>query len=512
MSLDPSPVSSRPTPLLHPTDPAPGRAAALAGAAISTLIAGIVVFVSLHFATPIFFFAEGLKARAQVVSVVAPFRMQGYDLLWYKSFGGQGYQTPDITKVLQSENTDYHMNTVVISVGATVDQASPTVVNFDPTKGTDTYSDDIYTALVQQARAAGQTPIFKLMLHQTGVPDPWPGLIGAGWYGITGSQIDGKEQQWFDSYTAFAVHFAQLSQKLNMPFLIFAADLDHMTTDNSDMRKDAVQPGPGDTYTCQGRRDCEWRHVVAAIRNTTYQNYGDGGKHTGGGYTGKLIYAATNRANESITTTLQNFEWDPNYFLWWNAIDIIGIDAFFPLTTSATPSEATLQQAWQGNSTNAQLAANNGGNLINKLEALHVQTQLPILFTDAGYESIPGSNSTPGSTPNSDITNSDQILGQVEQANDMQALYDTFSPYSWWVGVIWYADYPIWPRSSLSNVITSATAITHFYAYTNQEPIWTTSTSWAGDCLTQCSSSEQPAKKVAQWLNSLPLTTIPTNP
>jgi len=87
--------------------------------------------------------------------------MQGYDLLWYKSFGGQGYQTPDMTKILQSENTDYHMNTVVIPVGATVDSSSLTTINFDPNGTNDTYSDAVYTTLVNQARAAKEMPFLN---------------------------------------------------------------------------------------------------------------------------------------------------------------------------------------------------------------------------------------------------------------------------------------------------------------------------------------------------------------
>ena len=45
MSLDPSPLSSRPTPLLNPTDPVPGRGSALIGGIVAVALAVVVMVV-----------------------------------------------------------------------------------------------------------------------------------------------------------------------------------------------------------------------------------------------------------------------------------------------------------------------------------------------------------------------------------------------------------------------------------------------------------------------------------
>ncbi len=508
MSLDPSPMSSKPTPLLNPTDPAPGRGPAFVGALISVVMAGIVLFVALSYNTQLFFFPEGIKSQANVVAIVAPYHVMGFEYTWYNSLGGPGYLAQNAPQILTSERTDYHMNLVVIDVPANVDANNPTVVNFKPGSSPDAFPDSVYKTVVQQAQAAGLVPVFKLILHVTNSPDPWAGIIGASWYDNSGYYVEYPEEQWIDSYTAYAVHYAQLAQSLHMPFFIMGSDLEHMTTDTP-ATMSYTTPGPGDKYTCHGRRDCEWQHVLAALRNSTYVPYTVRKRIAGGSYTGKLIYAASSRRDNG-QTALNYFEWDPSHFLWWNAVDIIGISALIPLTTNVAPSEAALQQAWMGKNTGTPLAQNYG-NIIDQLAELHTQTQLPILFTSAGYESVPGSNQFPGDAPIQSYSNSDLYTGQIEQQTDMQALYDTFIQYSWWIGVVWYGEYPIWPRSSISQVITG-NGIANFFALTNQEPALLTDTSWAGDCLLNCQNGEVPAKKAGVWLNSLPYAAIPANP
>jgi hypothetical protein len=64
--------------------------------------------------------------------------------------------------------------------------------------------------------------------------------------------------------------------------------------------------------------EAEWRHLIAEVR-----------KHT----KAKLTYAAN---------------WDSvHQVAFWDALDFIGVQAYFPLTDTENPSEAELKQAWQ---------------------------------------------------------------------------------------------------------------------------------------------------------------------
>ena len=60
----------------------------------------------------------------------------------------------------------------------------------------------------------------------------------------------------------------------------------------------------------------------------------------------------------------------------------------------------------------------------------------------------------------------------------MEALLATFSGAPWWIGVIWYADQPLAPRSHQSN--------------------WQTGTQWAGDNLHGTNATD--SKPAGIWL------------
>lgn len=505
MSLDPSPLSSQPTPLLHPTDPLPGRGSALIGALFAVLLAGIVVFVSLRFGSTLLFAPTGLKTLSNAVPATSPYHVQGFDFYWRKGIvtptgtAGGYEQTDTVNQVLQSEATDYHMNLAVITI--TLDQTHRDAPGVRPdktiqvqTNGPDTYPDAVYSAAAASVRAAGMTPAFKLELRVTipgGDGDFWPGNIGNGWaFSSTGNGrttgVLAKEQFWFDSYTDVAVHYAQLAQKSNVPFFIFGSNLAQLTSDTADTLKSTdggktgdgnVRPWPGDTtYTCNGRRECGWRHVIAAIRGAQYMHADGKTTAAGGGYTGKLIYAATTRKSDAGA-----YEWEQ--ITWWDAVDLIGMDAYFPLLSSAIAlSPETIAAAWNGQGTQLSPAIPANGGLVGKLQALSQRFHRLILFTSVGYFSVArANNGPPGATVQNPGTN------QVEQRADMQGLLQAFDQEPWWVGVIWTADYPFLPRSAVTETIDP------------YQQSWAYNTQWAGDCLTS-QTCQNPEKQAGEML------------
>jgi hypothetical protein len=102
-------------------------------------------------------------------------------------------------------------------------------------------------------------------------------------------------QAWFESYTRFITHYAELAQELNVEFFTVGTEL------------------MGTTH-----RADDWRAVIRSIREV---------------YDGKLTYAA-----------LSYFE--PLQITWWDEMDVIGVDAYFTITLTRNPTLAQLRLGW----------------------------------------------------------------------------------------------------------------------------------------------------------------------
>lgn len=494
MPLSPAPLLPGQSPLSAPGERPADRRALRMGALVGlftlalALVPGQLLLPRLLYLTP------GLLARAEVggqggQSSAGSF--QGFAFMWTaRSSGAGGYTTPASAKNMRSEAHDFHMNTVVIPVVADMPYRSESTLYWQAGgkyQYTDTLPDADYVQAIADARAAGLMPILELEVRQQdtyNAPYEYPYFIGHDWYDEAAGQdittatgntatVGQLEWGWVDNYTAFAVHFAALAQTQHMPYLIVGDDLADMTVDGSASTKQGDPHGVahskavGDTFTCSGRHECEWRHIVAAVRGRAYANYLSRGAKAGGNYQGKVIYAASGLTGDQYKSSPQGeFE----LIKWWNAVDAIGVDAYFPLTqNSADPSVGTLINAWHG-----QGAGLGGqGNIYARLQAVQDQYQKPVVFTAAGYESTQGSNASPGRT---------EALSYDpdEQKNDMMALLQTFSGTSWWDGVIWWADEPLSPRSA--------------------QPNWQRGTLWAGDNLHGTKPTD--AKSAGLWLST----------
>jgi hypothetical protein len=445
---------------------------------IVTLGAGQLLF------TRILFFAPGLQAQANSSTTAGSAAVfQGFAYPWTRDLTGGGYTTPASLTNMQSESTVFHMNSVIIPVVADMPYRDDSVLLWRSSDRGDAHTlpDSDYVQAISDAKKAGLVPILELQVRQE---DPLSGgsesgqYVGEFWsdFGSSASTALGNgksitvgptEKQWFDNYAAFAVHYAQLSEQYNLRYFIIGSDLTSVSydTQGTNIHKDPRgidQNVPGETCTNPtGRRECEWRHVVHAIRSNSYSTFSKHLSTTGAGYTGKLIYEAS---WGSAPQAQSNGAVSPEYrsIAWWDAVDYIGVDAEFQLTQNGTDVPVSnLMDAWNGQKT--PYGAGNSGDILGNLETLSQQFQRPILFTTAGYASATGANTgQPGNNKD-----------EYEQLFDMQALLETFETQPWWAGVFWSADFPIAPRSS--------------------QPHWSVSTNWAGDTLAT-------SKLAGQWL------------
>ena len=175
------------------------------------------------------------------------------------------------------------------------------------------------------------------------------------------------EEQWKileDSYSSFILTYAKAAQKINADILCIGTELEKFVI----------------------KRPKYWQGLILKIREI---------------YKGKLTYAANWDEFKRVT--------------FWEDLDFIGIDAYFPLSDQKTPTIQELEKGW----------------LPHKKEILRIQNQYKkkVLFTEFGYRSVDFTGKEPW--------NYDRKLGDVNlqaQVNGLQAIYNQFWKEDWFVG------------------------------------------------------------------------------
>lgn len=179
---------------------------------------------------------------------------------------------------------------------------------------------------------------------------------------------------WFAAYRGFITHYAGLAADTGAEQFSVGTELAGVS---------------GDTDA--------WRKVVTAVRDR---------------YDGPLTYAA-------------NYD-EYQHIRFWKDLDLIGIDAYWPLSAGPTHDSARLSRAWEP--------------IRKRLAAYSRRQDRRILFTEAGYVSQRGSTTAPYSWTVS--THPDT----AEQAAAYRALLDSFEGRAWWAGVCWWM-WDDWPGS-----------------------------------------------------------------
>jgi hypothetical protein len=150
---------------------------------------------------------------------------------------------------------------------------------------------------------------------------------------------------WFRSYRRFIRHYAQLGQRLGVDML--SVGLEYRSLD-----------GPS--------RARNWRRVIRTVRAR---------------FQGPLTYGA-NGADA----------WSRVRF--WDALDVIGIDAYFPLSNAGTPGAAEIARRW-GRFTDRFGITHR---YLGRMGALSRKHRKPIVFTELGYPSSVRAAASPWST------------------------------------------------------------------------------------------------------------------
>jgi hypothetical protein len=172
--------------------------------------------------------------------------------------------------------------------------------------------------------------------------------------------------RWFASYREFILHFASIAEDEGVQQFVVGTEL-----------------------ASTSRDDGEWRNLIAAVRQR---------------FSGTLTYAAS----------WDEFERVP----FWDALDVVGIDAFFPLTNNPDATITEMLVGWQV--------------WIDRLRKWQAGIGKEIVFTEIGYTSQDGTNTRPYDF---DITSR---IDLQEQADAYRAALMTLSDQPWLRGIFWW--------------------------------------------------------------------------
>ena len=171
---------------------------------------------------------------------------------------------------------------------------------------------------------------------------------------------------WFQSYTNFITHYAEIAEETNCKMLCIGCEM--LGTE---------------------RKEKHWRKVIEAIRNV---------------YSGFITYNANHGKEDHVK--------------WFDAVDIIGTSAYYPVATLSDSSEETMLMAWE--------AAK--GHLYN----LHKQYNKQILFMEIGCRSANGCSTMPWDSY------TDLSFNEDEQARFYNTALKAFWNEPWFSGFFWW--------------------------------------------------------------------------
>jgi len=183
---------------------------------------------------------------------------------------------------------------------------------------------------------------------------------------------------WFQSYRSMIVEYARAAQAGGAAMFVIGTEMRSMTAPH---------------YTAK------WIEIIDAVRAV---------------YHGPLTYAAT----------------DPEaaHVAFWDKLDVIGINAYFPMTTSDDPTVTQLIDAWIKPSPIGYTdAIHKGMSAIDYYRSIAAQWGKQIVFTEVGYQSIEGTARDPG------VYEPTGTPDDQEQKNAYEALFHVMLNYggSW---------------------------------------------------------------------------------
>lgn len=181
---------------------------------------------------------------------------------------------------------------------------------------------------------------------------------------------DADWEIWGKGYRDFIIRFATIAQKANAEMFCIGTELSRLTVEKPEY----------------------WENLIKEVKSI---------------YSGQLTYAA-------------NWHDEFEKISFWNELDYIGIQAYFPLTRSQFPNKEDIAKGWNKH--------------LKQIKSVHKKYKKKVLFTEMGYRSTSDSAIAPWEWAE-DPSNKDDLVSEETQANCYEVFFDKVWKKNWFAGV-----------------------------------------------------------------------------
>jgi len=192
-----------------------------------------------------------------------------------------------------------------------------------------------------------------------------------------GFDTEAEWVRWEAAYTRFLMHYARLAREIDADVLVVGTELARAAHE----------------------RPAFWRALIAKVRTV---------------YDGDLTYAAN---------WYDEYETIP----FWDALDYIGVQAYFPISESSAPSTDDLVRGWDTH--------------VEALSAVATRAERPVLFTEVGYRSVRTAAAEPWVWPDREQQDPADLDMEL-QARLYRALFERFESVPWFAGAVFWKWHP----------------------------------------------------------------------
>ncbi|MBU1084699.1 MAG: hypothetical protein ABIG55_04895 [Candidatus Omnitrophota bacterium] len=305
---------------------------------------------------PIVLVAALIAAGVVIKMISAPER----DITFQKGIGYVTWSQAGYDNIASDESIVRARETGAdwISILVTWYQTTPWTGDIHKTDKTP--SDESVLRAVRKAHELGMKVTLKLHLDLLDKSD-------GSWRGEIGATNEADWEKWFKGYTEYVLYYANIANDEKIEMICIGTELS----------------------TAASVKGYLWRDMISKIKSR---------------YKGLTTYAA---------------HWDRYQDIrFWDMLDFVGINPYFPLTEEMAPSLEALKESWVPR--------------VNEMEAFQTEINKPIIFPEIGCSSADGGAIRPWEhVPRTEVN-------LQLQEDYYRALLETFWQKDWFYGLYWW--------------------------------------------------------------------------
>ena len=218
-------------------------------------------------------------------------------------------------------------------------------------------NDESVVETAYETKKRGMTAVLK--------PQIWVG--NGSWPGEIEMKAEADWQKWFSNYHNWVLHYAMLAEIHEIEVLCVGTELVKTTLQRPD----------------------DWQRLLKKIRAF---------------YSGKITYAA-NWGDEFEKITF------------WNELDFIGLDCYYPLSKKEKATDKDLKKGFSA--------------VMDKIEQVYQKEQKPVLFTEIGFRSVEAPWLNPHAEP-------DRPFNEMDQKRCYSTVFEGIDKKPWCQGILWW--------------------------------------------------------------------------